>query len=109
MAYKILDKIGKVAYHLNLPRGSLIQPIFHVSQLKKCVGLTTTVLTKLPLVGPEGKLKITPLAILSKEIEAVVDYQLGQNLNGEAAAQGFITLLELMEGRVVAEMERIEK
>jgi hypothetical protein len=34
---------------------------------------------------------------LSKELEVIGTYQLGQNLNGEATTQGFITVLELME------------
>ena len=37
--YKILQMVGKVAYHLKLPNDlSLVHLVFHVSMLKKCVG-----------------------------------------------------------------------
>jgi len=36
--FKLLRAIGEVAFELELPPGSRIHPVFHVSQLKPCQG-----------------------------------------------------------------------
>jgi len=39
--FKIIDRIGHVTYKLQLPKTSRIHNVFHVSQLKKHIGLVT--------------------------------------------------------------------
>ncbi|CAA0816697.1 Unknown protein [Striga hermonthica] len=55
--YKILAKIGKVAYRLELPGDSHIHPIIHVSQLKRSLGEAQLAKDKLPAVAPDGKFR----------------------------------------------------
>lgn len=46
--YRILARVGSVAYRLKLPPSSLVHLVFHVSQLKKAVGARHTVTPTLP-------------------------------------------------------------
>lgn len=55
--YKILDKMGSVAYKLELPSYSRIHPVFHVSQLKRLIGNATST-TQLPTILQETVDKI---------------------------------------------------
>ena len=53
--FKICRKVGKVAYELDLPPSTRIHPVFHVSLLKKHVGVAAQVSVELPPTNEEGQ------------------------------------------------------
>lgn len=48
---QITQKIRKVSYRLNLPKGAKIHPMFHVSLLKQCIGDPKLTKLTLPLMS----------------------------------------------------------
>ncbi|KAF3650371.1 putative protein-like [Capsicum annuum] len=66
--YKVVQRVGKVSYKLELPTNSLIHPVFHVSLLKKRIGPDVKPLQKLSLVENDGKILVRTLAILQRRM-----------------------------------------
>ncbi|GMI64925.1 hypothetical protein HRI_000161800 [Hibiscus trionum] len=65
--YQIDGRVGKVAYRLNLPAGSRVHPVFHVSQLKKHIG-SDPVQSELPVIGVDGAIAKEPVKILERRM-----------------------------------------
>ncbi|WMV57780.1 hypothetical protein MTR67_051165 [Solanum verrucosum] len=68
--YKILKRVGKVVYELELPTElTVVHLIFHISLLKKCVGDPTSIV---PLESLAVKDSLTyeevPVEILNRQI-----------------------------------------
>jgi hypothetical protein len=64
--YEVLEKIGSVAYKLKLPNGSMIHPIFHVSQLKAFTPDHTPVYSTLPHIPQLDIAEVFPKQILNR-------------------------------------------
>ncbi|XP_035546570.1 uncharacterized protein LOC118348624 [Juglans regia] len=67
--FQVIQKIGTVAYKLDLPSSSKIYPVFHVSSLKKKQDDHISPSPTLPPVVVEGSVQPEPELILDKRIK----------------------------------------
>ena len=66
--YTILEKIGKVAYRLDLPQSSQIHPVFHISQLKSFVPNFSLVFSELPVTTDIEAAAAVPEVIIERRL-----------------------------------------
>ena len=66
--YKVLWKIGTMAYKLELLESSQVHPVFHVSCLKKVIGNKIPIQTIFPELDEEGKIILDPEVITKTRI-----------------------------------------
>ncbi|KAH9723902.1 hypothetical protein KPL70_007302 [Citrus sinensis] len=62
--YRVLEKIGTVAYKLQLPASARVHLVFHVSLLKKAMGDLSENSSNIPPIDDEGVLMLEPAEIL---------------------------------------------
>jgi hypothetical protein len=66
--YTVLEPIGAVTYHLDLPPASLIHPVFHISQLKEYHPDYSPVFSKLLVQVNFSKEMLQPELILKRRL-----------------------------------------
>ena len=97
-SYRVIRKVGQVAYELELPQGSKIHNVFHVSCLKKALGQKMTMTYELPPMDDEGHLVLQPEAII---------YTRERQLRSKTVQEFLVRWKNLLDEDVTWESERI--
>jgi hypothetical protein len=76
----VLQKIGTMAYKLELPTSSRVHPVFHVSCLKKVIGDKISVQTIFLELDEEGKIILEPKAMTDTRIHQLRNKSISEYL-----------------------------
>lgn len=63
--FAVVDRIGQLAYKLDLPPTACIHPVFHVSQLKGSLHSSIPIQPLPPFLTEDLELQVQPAAVLS--------------------------------------------
>ena len=67
--FQVVEKVGSVAYQLDLPVESKIHPVFHVSCLKQKLGRRHQLVVTLPPTDKEGVVRPEPEEVLERRLK----------------------------------------
>ena len=76
----MLQKIGTMAYKLELPASLRMHPVFHVSCLKNFIGDKIPVQTIFPDLDEEGKIILEPEAITETRTRQLQNRSISEHL-----------------------------
>lgn len=66
--YQVIEKVGRVAYQVQLPAEAKIHNVFHISQLKKKIGEQSVTATWPECLTGKGEDVRAPVAILERQL-----------------------------------------
>jgi len=78
--FRVMEKIGAVAYRLQLPDSAKIHPVFHVALLKPFHGQVTQLYFPLPLSSSELGPMLNPLKVLDVRVLKRLETEVSQVL-----------------------------